>query len=49
VRIVSAYLTGSGADSLRDMVDKVRDMAPNAITVLIGCVCCLIFMAVGVS
>ena len=36
VRIVSAYLTGTGADTLRDMVDKVRDKAPNAVTVLIG-------------
>ena len=34
VRIVSAYLTGTGADTLRDMVDKVRDKAPNAVTVL---------------
>ena len=27
VRIVSAYLTGTGADTLRDMVDKVRDLS----------------------
>ncbi len=29
VRIVTAYLTGTGADTLRDMVDKLRDKAPT--------------------
>ena len=49
VRIVSAYLTGTGADTLRDMVDKVRDKAPNAVTVLIGGDGNKTMMAVGVS
>ena len=49
VRIVSAYLTGTGADTLRDMVDKVRDKAPNAVTVLIGSDGAKTMMAVGVS
>ncbi len=49
VRIVSAYLTGTGADTLRDMVDKVRDKAPNAVTVLIGSDGNKMMMAVGVS
>ena len=49
VRIVSAYLTGTGADTLRDMVDKVRDKAPNAVTVLIGGDGSKTMMAVGVS
>ena len=49
VRIVSAYLTGTGADTLRDMVDKVRDKAPNAVTVLIGSDGSKAMMAVGVS
>ena len=49
VRIVSAYLTGTGADTLRDMVDTVRDKAPNAVTVLIGSDGNKTMMAVGVS
>jgi len=49
VRIVSAYLTGTGADTLRDMVDKIRDKAPNAVTVLIGSDGSKTMMAVGVS
>ena len=44
-----AYLTGTGADTLRDMVDKVRDKAPNAVTVLIGSDGNKTMMAVGVS
>ena len=49
VRVVSAYLTGTGADTLRGMVDKVRDKAPNAVTVLIGNDGSKTMMAVGVS
>ena len=49
VRVISAYLTGTGADTLRDMVDKVRDKAPNAVTVLIGSDGAKTMMAVGVS
>mgnify|MGYP000320288526 CR=1 FL=1 len=37
------------ADTLRDMVDKVRDKAPNAVTVLIGSDGNKTMMAVGVS
>ncbi len=36
IRIVSAYLSGTGADTLRSMMDKLRDRAPNAIGALIG-------------
>ena len=49
VRIISAYLTGTGADTLREMVDKVRDRAPNAVTVLVGSDGNKTMMAVGVS
>ena len=49
VRIISAYLTGTGADTLREMVDKVRDKAPNAVTVLVGSDGSKTMMAVGVS
>ncbi len=49
VRIVSAYLTGTGADTLRDMVDKIRDKAPTRVTVLIGSDGAKTMMAVGVS
>ena len=36
IRIVSAYLSGTGSDTLRSMMDKLRDRAPNAIGALIG-------------
>ena len=49
VRIISAYLTGTGSDTLREMVDKVRDKAPNAVTVLVGSDGNKTMMAVGVS
>ena len=49
VRIISAYLTGTGADTLREMIDKVRDKAPNAVTVLVGSDGTKTMMAVGVS
>ena len=49
VRIISAYLTGTGADTLREMIDKVRDKAPNAVTVLVGSDGSKTMMAVGVS
>ena len=49
VRIISAYLTGTGADTLREMIDKVRDKAPNAVTVLVGSDGNKTMMAVGVS
>ena len=49
VRIVSAYLTGTGADTLRDMIDKIRDKAPDTVAVLIGSDGSKTMMAVGVS
>ena len=49
VRIVSAYLSGTGADTLREMVDKIRDKAPNTVTVLIGSEGEKTMMAVGVA
>ncbi len=49
VRIISAYLTGTGSDTLRDMIDKIRDKAPNAVTVLVGSDGAKTTMAVGVS
>ena len=48
VRIVSAYLTGTGADTLRDMIDKIRDKAPDTVAVLIGSDGSKTMMAVGV-
>ncbi len=48
VRIVSAYLTGTGADTLRDMIDKIRDKAPDTVAVLIGNDGSKTMMAVGV-
>ena len=36
VRIISAYFTGTGADALRGMLDKIRDRTPNAVAALIG-------------
>lgn len=36
VRIVSAYLSGTASDSLRNMLDRMRDKAPNAVAALIG-------------
>lgn len=49
VRIISAYLTGTGADTLREMIDKVRDKTPDAVTVLVGSDGNKTMMAVGVS
>ena len=49
VRIISAYLTGTGSDTLREMIDKIRDKAPNAVTVLVGSDGAKTTMAVGVS
>ena len=49
VRIITAYLSGTGADTLRDMVDKVRDKEPNTVTVLIGGDGSKSMMAVGVG
>ena len=49
IRIVSAYLPGTGSESLRDMVDKVRDRAANTVTVLVGSDGAKTTMAVGVG
>ncbi len=49
VRIISAYLSGTGTDTLRDMIDKIRDKAPDAVTVLVGGDGSKTTMAVGVG
>ena len=49
VRIVSAYLTGTGSDTLREMVDRIRDKAANCVTVLVGGDGTKTTMAVGVG
>ncbi len=49
VRIITAYLSGTGTDTLRDMVDKIRDKAPNTVTVLVGTDGAKTTMAVGVA
>ncbi|MGN0975711.1 MAG: DHHA1 domain-containing protein [Gemmiger sp.] len=49
VRIISAYFSGTAAESLRGMVDKVRDMAPDSVTVLVGSDGGKTTMAVGVA
>ncbi len=49
VRIITAYLSGTGTDTLRDMVDKIRDKAPNTVTVLVGADGGKTTMAVGVA
>ncbi len=36
VRIVTMYLNGTGPDTLRNMMDKLRDKAPDAVGALIG-------------
>jgi alanyl-tRNA synthetase len=36
VRVVTAMFSGTGADALRNMCDKVREMAPNCVAVLAG-------------
>ena len=36
VRILAAYFVGTGADSLRTIMDQIRDKAPNAVAVLAG-------------
>jgi alanyl-tRNA synthetase len=49
VKIVSAYFTGTSVDSLRGMIDKIRDRAPNAIAVLAGTEGEKTMLAVGVA
>ncbi len=49
VRVISAYLSGTSTDTLRGMVDKIRDKAPNTVTVLIGTSGDKATMAVGVA
>ncbi|MEE0801759.1 MAG: alanine--tRNA ligase [Gemmiger sp.] len=36
VRIVTIYLNGTSSDTLRSMLDQIRDKAPNAVGALIG-------------
>ncbi|MGN0984752.1 MAG: alanine--tRNA ligase, partial [Gemmiger sp.] len=49
IRIISAYLGGTGTDTLRDMVDKIRDKATDSVTVLVGSDGGKTTMAVGVG
>ena len=49
VRIVTVYLNGTTPDSLRSMMDKLRDKEPNAVGALIGTDGSKTTLAVGVG
>lgn len=49
VRIVTVYLNGSTPDTLRSMMDKLRDKEPNAVGALIGTDGSKTTLAVGVG
>ena len=49
VRIVTVYLNGTTPDTLRSMMDKLRDKEPNAVGALIGTDGCKTTLAVGVG
>jgi len=49
VRIVTVYLNGTTPDTLRSMMDKLRDKEPNAVGALIGTDGSKTTLAVGVS
>lgn len=49
VRIVTVYLNGTTPDTLRSMMDKLRDKEPNAVGALIGTDGSKTTLAVGVG
>jgi alanine--tRNA ligase len=49
VRIVTVYLNGTTSDTLRSMMDKLRDKEPNAVGALIGTDGSKTTLAVGVG
>ena len=49
VRIVTVYLNGTTPDTLRSMMDKLRDKEPNAVSALIGTDGSKTTLAVGVG
>ena len=49
VRIVTVYLNGTTPDTLRSMIDKLRDKEPNAVGALIGTDGSKTTLAVGVG
>ena len=49
VRIVTVYLNGTTPDTLRSMMDKLRDKEPNAVAALIGTDGSKTTLAVGVG
>ena len=49
VRIVTVYLNGTSPDTLRSMMDKLRDKEPNAVGALIGTDGSKTTLAVGVG
>ena len=49
VRIVTVYLNGTTPDTLRSMMDKLRDKEPNAVGALIGTDGSKTILAVGVG
>ena len=49
VRIVTVYLNGTAPDTLRSMMDKLRDKEPNAVGALIGTDGSKTTLAVGVG
>ena len=36
IKIMAAYFSGTGSDTLRSMCDKIRDKAPNTVAALVG-------------
>ena len=49
MRIVTVYLNGTTPDTLRSMMDKLRDKEPNAVGALIGTDGSKTTLAVGVG
>ena len=49
IRIVTVYANGTSPDTLRNMLDKLRDKAPDAVGALIGSTGGKTTLAVGVG
>ena len=49
VKVITAYMRGTGSDTLRSMADKIRDRAPNMVAALVGSADGKITLAVSCS
>ena len=49
VKVITAYMSGTGSDTLRSMADKIRDRAPNMVAALVGSADGKITLAVSCS